>query len=141
MELKDNKWIDENNNSWDANKYTQDQAEKNSKSLINCSGCSDCSDCTGCMSCSRCSDCSDCSGCSGCSHCTGWKANPQKITSPVMGSRNAQTTVYFNDKRTEVICGCFKGSLGEFRLAVIAKYGEEHEYIKWINKVQKYMGD
>ena len=58
-----------------------------------------------------------------------------------MGSRNAQTTMYFDDKRTEVICGCFKGSLDEFKLTVIAKYGEEHEYIKWINKVQKYMED
>jgi hypothetical protein len=58
-----------------------------------------------------------------------------------MGSRNAQTTIYFNNKRTEVICGCFRGTIDEFRSAVIARYGEEHEYIKWINKVQKYMED
>jgi hypothetical protein len=147
MILKDNKWVDDNNNSWDADIYTQELAEKCSKSLTNCSycsrcsRCSDCSGCSGCSGCSHCSDCSDCSGCSHCSGCSEWEVNPQRIISPILGSRKSQTIVYFDDKRTEVICGCFRGTLDEFRLAVIAKYGEEHEYIKWINKVQKYMED
>ena len=76
-------YIDENNNRWDCNLYTEDQAKKNSESLIDCSycyrcsycsDCSDCSDCSGCSGCSYCSDCSDCSycyRCSGCSGCSG----------------------------------------------------------------------
>ena len=30
-------WIDENNNSWDASDYTEEQAQEKSESLVNCS--------------------------------------------------------------------------------------------------------
>jgi hypothetical protein len=64
----------------------------------NCMGCSDCIDCRGCsdcsycMGCRGCSDCSYCMGCSDCSDCSNFNYNPQRIISPVIGSRNDQTT-------------------------------------------------
>jgi len=75
MKKVNNYWVDENNNRWDVNIYTETQAKKNSASLINCSDCSDCSrcfrcsDCSDCFDCSRCFRCSDCSDCSDCSRC------------------------------------------------------------------------
>ena len=74
MKLINNRWVDDNNNSWRKEIYTEEQAEAYSKTLKNCSycsGCLYCSDCSGCSRCSDCSYCSDCSGCSYCSDCSG----------------------------------------------------------------------
>lgn len=77
---KNNRWYDENNNSW----ATKKDAKKYSPTLTHCYDCYDCSDCSDCsecrrcyncsgcsdcVDCSRCSDCSDCSDCHGCSDC------------------------------------------------------------------------
>ena len=63
-------WIDGNNNRWNENIYTKEQAVLNSRTLVHCSYCRDCSDCRDCSGCSYCRDCRDCSGCSGCRNCS-----------------------------------------------------------------------
>jgi hypothetical protein len=160
-------------NKWNASIYTQEQAEKYSKTLINCqncincSSCSDCSycrscsDCSSCRSCSSCSDCSYCRSCSSCSDCSycrscsscsdcsycrscsDFKTNPQRITSSFLGSRNSQTTYYWDDKREQIICGCFKGTLEEFEEKVKITHGDNDfakGYFKWIELVRMYRG-
>ena len=147
-------------NKWDASIYPQEQAEKYSKTLINCqncincrscSSCSSCSDCSNCSNCSYCRSCSSCSYCSycsdcrccsdcrscsscsycrycrscrSCSSCSDFKTNPQRITSSFLGSRNSQTTYYWDDKREQIICGCFKGTLEEFEEQVKITHGD-----------------
>ena len=146
-------------NKWDANIYTQEQAEKNAETLINCTNCiscsycSDCSDCRSCRSCSYCSYCSDCSdcsycsycsscrSCSDCSYCSDFKSNPERITSPKIGSRNSQTTYYWNDEKELIVCGCFKGTLEEFEAKVKKTHGDNqhaHDYFKWIERINLY---
>jgi hypothetical protein len=148
-------WVDSNNNSWSKLIYTKEQAEKYSVTLINCSGCrgcsycrdcsgcSDCSDCSGCRGCSYCRDCRDCRGCRDCSGCSGFKNNPERIVSPVMGSRKSQTAVYWVADDIQVVCGCFRGGLVKFREQVIATHGNnEHgvAYLAWIDRVERYIG-
>jgi hypothetical protein len=140
MKKINDRWYDENNNSWNAITETKESALAKSKTLTNCrscsgcsgcSYCSDCSDCSGCSycrscrSCSGCSDCSDCSGCSycrscrSCSGCSDYKTNPQRYTTPKVGSRNAQTTIYWSNKKdVQIICGCYKGTITEFKKRV-----------------------
>jgi len=153
-------FIDDKNNTWDCNIYTTEQAIKCSESLIDCSycrdcsGCSYCSNCRGCSncgycsycsSCSNCSNCSSCSYCSYCSDCSGcrdYKENPQRIVSPRIGSRQRQTTVYWTGKEdVQVVCGCFKGSLEEFKKEVIAVHNNSeycNQYLTFIEKVEVY---
>ena len=180
-------WVDKNNNKWEVDFYTEKEAEKHSKSLVNCiecvncidcrdcidcrncrncrdcedckdcidcedcRNCRDCEDCRNCIECIECIDCEDCIdcrncieriGCRGCVDCEDFKSNPQRITSPNLGSRDSQTTIYFNEEKTQVICGCFIGTLEEFK----AKIHETHKdneyaqgYFKWIERVEKYM--
>jgi hypothetical protein len=55
-----------------------------------------------------------------------------------IGSRNSQTYFYWDDNKIQVVCGCFKGNLSEFKNAVNKKHsGNEHEkkYISQINIV------
>jgi hypothetical protein len=73
MKKTNNRWFDNNNNSWNCDCYTETEAKKSSETLINCSNCSNCSNCyrcSDCYACSYCSNCSDCSRCSGCSDCS-----------------------------------------------------------------------
>jgi len=65
MEKEHGYWIDENNNSWDANQYTEEQATKYSKSLVSCY---DCINCKNCKKCGLCLDCKDCRYCTGCEY-------------------------------------------------------------------------
>ena len=114
-----------------------------------CSGCSDCSKCSGCSKCSWCSwclRCSGCSKCSWCSDCSGYYSNPQRITSNKIGSREKNTTVYFdeNKKNIQVVCGCFQGDLAQFEERVNSTYTEisnKHriEYNNFIKKIIDYM--
>ncbi len=150
MKQINNKWVDKNNNSWDCDVYTQEQAKKLSKTLINCSdclncsycsrcfrcsNCFDCSDCFGCSNCSRCSGCSGCSRCFGCSDCSGcsgcsdFKTNPRRYIGRRIGSRNSQTTTYWTDEKIQVVCGCFVGTLKEFEKKVKETHGD-NEYGK-----------
>jgi hypothetical protein len=119
-------------------------------SCIFCRVCSDCSDCSVCHNCSVCSDCSDCSSCSfchnchncsDCSDCSDFKENPERITSPLLGSRNSQTTFYWNDKKEQIVCGCFQGNLEEFEMKIKEMHGENkyaQGYLKWIEKIKIY---
>ena len=128
MKLINNRWYDENNNSWSAYIETKESSLKKSKSLRGCSYCSDCSDCRGCWDCSYCSDCSycwDCRGCSYCnycsycSYCSGIKSNPQRYTTPKIGSRNSQTSIYWTNKDdVQIICGCWRGNIEDFEKRV-----------------------
>lgn len=106
-------------------------------------GCWDCSDCSNCSNCRSCSDCSNCRSCSFCSDCSDFKSNPQRVVSPILGSRSAQTTYYFDASKGQIVCGCFKGTLQEFREAVIRRHGikKPHgsSYLKWIASVEVYI--
>jgi hypothetical protein len=45
-----------------------------------------------------------------------------------VGSRNAQTTMYFDNDRTEIFCGCWKGTLQEFETRVNLVYPFGNKY-------------
>ena len=169
MKKEGNYYVDENNNKWNCYIYTEEQAIKysgtlnNCYNMINCSYCSNCSNCSycsrcsycsdcsrcsycsncsDCSRCSYCSDCSDCSNCSGCSNCSDFKTTPESITSPQIGSRNSQTTYYWNDEHEQIVCGCFKGTLEEFKTKIKKTHKDnEHSkaYFNWIERVEKYV--
>jgi hypothetical protein len=113
-----NRWYDENNNSWDADIESEESALLKSKILSDCSYCS------------YCSDCSRCSRCTGCSDCSDIKTNPQRYTTPKIGSRNSQTAIYWTNKDdVQIICGCWKGNIAEFE-ARVKKVHVKTEYLK-----------
>ena len=62
-------WVDENNNRWDIEIYTEGQAEKFSKSLVNCHNCRNCSYCYNCDYCDNCQNCIGCRNCYSCYSC------------------------------------------------------------------------
>lgn len=62
-------WIDENNNRWDAQRYTEEQAEYFSNTLKHCTDCSNCKYCVYCKDCTVCISCHNCQGCQFCVHC------------------------------------------------------------------------
>ena len=147
-----NSWyFDENGNKWDADSETAESAEAKSKTLVDCRGCSGCIDCRDCRDCSCCRDCIDCSGCSGCrdcidcigcSCCRDFKINPQRIVSAKIGSRNDNSVIYWVDENVQVVCGCFRGNIPEFKNAIAKMHsGTEHEtaYLKWVSAVEIYM--
>ena len=127
VELKDGRWVDQNNNSW-STVLTEEQANLLSVSIIDCSDCRDCRDCSACFNCRACS---------------GFKSNPERVVSPAIGSRDDNTTIYFNSGVTQVVCGCFRGTLAEFRDKVVGTHGDnEHakNYLAWIERVERYIG-
>ena len=134
MKKINNYWVDENNNRWSCDWYSEEIAEQLSKTLINCSGCIDCIDCIDCR------DCRDCRGCSYCSGCRGYNDNPMRYVSPRIGSRNDNTTFYYLNGDMQIVCGCFRGDLEEFERAVreTHKNNEKHlaDYLKEIEKVK-----
>ena len=68
-------WVDENNNRWDIEFYTEEAAEKCSKSLVDCENCINCNNCRYCYDCSDCGyscycyNCYDCDNCDNCRNC------------------------------------------------------------------------
>lgn len=62
-------WVDENNNRWDIEFYTEEEAEKCSKSLVDCENCRDCRNCRNCCDCCDCCDCRYCGYCYNCCDC------------------------------------------------------------------------
>jgi len=73
--------------------------------------------------------------------CSDFKNNPQKYTTPKCGSRKSSTTIFWDDEKTLVVCGCFKGTIDEFEKKVKdihgkSKYGKE--YAKQI-KIMRYL--
>ena len=69
MKKIDNWYVDEDNNKWISSLYTQNVAEKLSKSLTHCKDCINCVSCIDCISCVGCSNCSSCLNCKSCSYC------------------------------------------------------------------------
>ena len=137
-----NYWIDENSNSWNKLIYTKEQAEKLSKTLINCKNCINCFRCSYCSDCSRCSDCSDCSDCSGCSGCSDYKSNPERITSASMGSIECQATIYWVGDNVQIICGCFNGNIEQFKAKITETHGDNEyakQYFSWLKRVETYI--
>lgn len=65
----DNFWVDENNNRWDENLFTEDEAIRASKELIDCHDCKNCSYCVCCTNCTHCHCCWDCHDCRICTNC------------------------------------------------------------------------
>jgi len=138
-------------NKWTASTYTQGQAERYSNTLINCDNCIDCRYCSDCIDCQYCRFCSDCRGCNDCYNCCGcndcrgcedFKSNPQRITSPVLGSRNSQTTYYWNNEHEQIVCGCFKGTMNEFESKIKETHGDNiyaEGYLNWIKAVKQYI--
>lgn len=122
MKQKEGYWVDERNNKWSMIFDTEESAEVKSKSLENCS------------------DCRNCSDCSSCSDCSYFKQNPQRYTTPCIGSRSKQTTFYWTNKNdVTVVCGCFNGKLSDFVLKVKETHqGNEFEkqYLKEVEKVK-----
>ncbi len=125
----ENGWrIDENNNRWDANKYTIEQAETFSYTLTNCINCIDCRDCKDCSFCRFCRDCS---------------SNPQRIFGWKMGSRGDVPAVYWLEPgKEQCVVGCFRGTLDELesRVRKIHANNPEHleNYLKFIRKVHAF---
>jgi hypothetical protein len=75
-----------------------------------------------------------------------FKENPEKLISPKIGLRHSETAIYFLDKNIQVVCGCFKGTLEEFKEKIKEKIKETHndneyakQYFKWIESVENYM--
>lgn len=115
--LKDGRWW-VGSNSWDAILYSYEKSIQLSKTLINCTNCYNCRD------------------------CSEFKTNPQRIISPILGSRYSQTTYYWNEERDQIVCGCFIGTMQEFK-DKIKKTHNENEfakgYFKWIEAVETYI--
>lgn len=152
-------WVDENNNRWDIEIYTEGQAEKCSKSLVNCYNCQNCYNCRNCRNCHYCyycyycCDCCNCDNCRYCCYCYNccdcnscdyYKLNPQRYTTNKIGSRNDQTTFYYGETKkgmeVQVICGCFNGNLEDFEKAVLETHKDNDlyrkQYLKEIEKVK-----
>ncbi len=102
-------------------------------------GCWNCVDCQDCQDCYNCVDCRNCVNCIG---CYDFKNNPQRIISPILGSRKKQTIYYWNTEKDLIVCGCFTGTLLDFKSRVVQEYGKEGhgvDYLKWINSVEIYI--
>lgn len=59
-----------------------------------------------------------------------------------MGSRNSQTTYYWNQEHEQIVCGCFKGTMQEFKTKVEETHGSNKHgvaYKKWIANVELYL--
>lgn len=124
MKQENGYWVDADNNRWNESRFTEEEAERLSKTLRHCKVCTDCTDC------------------SSCAGCQDFKDNPERVVSPRLGSREGTTTLYFNKDMTQVVCGCFLGSLEEFEIAVENKHGNSKygiDYKNWISRVKKYM--
>lgn len=66
-------YVDKNNNMWNADYYTEAEAEILSYSLENCRDCYNCAhsfNCVNCRECVVCIDCDDCENCSACEACS-----------------------------------------------------------------------
>lgn len=62
-------WIDRNDNKWNADKFTLEEAIEYSKSLVNCHSCTDCIECQNCSNCVDCKGCFNCYLCEDCVNC------------------------------------------------------------------------
>jgi len=66
------------------------------------------------------------------------------IRSKRIGSRKDQTRVYFNEEKNQIICGCYTGTLKEFKFRVKKTYKDIYnphrkEYLQFIRKVENFI--
>ena len=71
------------------------------------------------------------------------KTDKRYISISCIGSRKGMTTYCFDEDK--IWCGCFTGTMAEFKKAVIDKYGKEKgihykEYMGWIKYVKSLKG-
>ena len=108
----------------------------------NCIDCTYCTDCTVCRGCTNCRDCRDCRGCRDCSDCSDYKENPKRIVSSKIGSREAQTSIYWtSSKDVQVVCGCFRGDLKTFESEINKTHKDNKKHLEdYLNliRVSKY---
>lgn len=107
----------------------------------NCRGCSECYRCINCKDCLNCDHCVVCKDCMDCIHVHKFKSNPQRFLSAKIGSRETHTTLYWTTKKdTQIICGCWRGSLTEFEMRVKCEYRSKSkyrlQYMDFINKAK-----
>lgn len=70
--IEDDYLYDKDNNLWDLQDTTLEEAIEYSKTLENCKNCEECKNCKnceGCMNCEGCEDCIDCYKCRNCENC------------------------------------------------------------------------
>lgn len=71
--LENGYWVIETN-KWNAKKYSKENAENHSKTMVMCKNCIDsffcfeCTNCTNCFNCILCHECDNCSMCRVCGH-------------------------------------------------------------------------
>jgi hypothetical protein len=98
MKKINNYWTDENNNRWNRDQYTKDQAEQLSKKMINCKYCTDCYSCYSCDSCDSCNSCKN------------YKSNPERYCKRLSGTVDKLAQIYWIDENVQIVFGCWKGS-------------------------------
>ena len=64
---------DKNNNRWNLQKYSIQEAIEISKTLIGCKDCKNCENCINCVNCLDCKNCQSCENCNTCEHCKNCK--------------------------------------------------------------------
>ena len=77
-----------------------------------------------------------------CSHCSAFIQNPRRYTGRIMGRRGSQTTTYWLDDKNRVVCGCFTGTIEEFKIKVVKTHNDNNhakDYQKYIAIVEKIM--
>jgi hypothetical protein len=118
LKLKNGWYVDDNNNRWNTDVETEESARKKSESLKSCFGCSDCSG------------------------IKDFKDNPQRYTTPRIGSRNAQTTLYWNSEKHQVfVCSANLDTIETFEARVRKVHGNDEylqPYLKQI-EIMKYL--
>jgi hypothetical protein len=169
MILKNNRWYDENNNSWSANIETEESAQLKSNSLINCKSCYSCysckycnsctycyyckycnscdscdycKSCNYCYSCYYCNSCNFCNSCNYCKSCQSFKKDPERYFKNNIGSRSDQIKCFWLGDKTTIICGCFTGTLKDFEKAVKKIHGDNkfgRQYKKHIATIKTLM--
>jgi len=59
----------------------------------------------------------------------------------MIGSRNSQTTFYWDSNQNLIVCGCFKGTLDEFETKITETHSNNQhaqDYRKWIESIKIY---
>ena len=69
-----------------------------------------------------------------------------RLVSRRIGSRKSQTSIYWNEdgSNIQVVCGCYRGNLQEFKDRVMSVHGENEfamQYLKLIRQVDMLVSD
>lgn len=91
----------------------------------NCNYCTDCKYCHNCKYCDNCDNCKYCKYCTNCDNCINVHSSQDYLILGPAQSSSRMTYAYIDSesKSLMISCGCFTGSLDEFK----AKISETHE--------------